>query len=271
MLKHISRISVLILLLSIVSCASRSVSGVRKDNNSLKLMSYNVHHCNPPSRPGVIDADAIAAVIKKENPDIVVLQEIDVNTRRSGKINQAALLAMKAGYPSFFFARAIDYDGGQYGVAILSKYTLVNTQVHRLPTDAKAGGEPRVLATATVTLPGDKVLRIGCTHLDAENDPASRLLQIREINRLASEITTPFLIAGDFNATEGSPVINLLDEKFVRTCQQCKPTFPDSDARAIDFIAYRLPEHFSVREHRVIPETYASDHFPVVATLQWRF
>lgn len=271
MIKNIFQISLFMLLLMISSCSSRPASGVKKDSNSLKLMSYNVHHCNPPARPGVIDVDAIAAVIKKENPDIVVLQEIDVNTGRSGKINQAALLAMKAGYPSFFFARAIDYDGGQYGIAILSKYTLAKTQVHRLPTDAKAGGEPRVLATATIMLPGDKVLSIGCTHLDAENDPASRLLQIREITRLASELTTPFLIAGDFNATEGSPVINLLDEKFVRTCQPCQPTFPDSDARAIDFIAYRLPEHFSVQNHQTISGTAASDHFPVVATLETRF
>lgn len=271
MLKHISRISVLLLLLSIVSCASRSVSGVRKDTNSVKLMSYNVHHCNPPSRPGVIDVDAIAAVIKKENPDIVALQEIDVNTGRSGKINQAAQLAVKAGYPSFYFARAIDFDGGQYGIVILSKYPLSQTQVHRLPTDEKIGGEPRVLATATVTLPGNKTLTIGCTHLDAEKDPVSRLLQIKEINRIAGEITMPFVIAGDFNAREDSPVIGLLDKNFTRTCQQCEPTFPGKDARAIDFIAYRSPEHFSVGEHRVIAETYASDHFPVVATLQLRF
>ncbi|MFT3674484.1 MAG: endonuclease/exonuclease/phosphatase family protein [Chitinophagaceae bacterium] len=271
MIKKISFYGLFLSVLYIASCASKPVTGIKRDNNSLKLMSYNVHHCNPPSRPGVIDVDAIAAVIKKENPDIVALQEIDVNTGRSGKINQAAQLAVKAGYPSFFFAKTIDFDGGQYGIAILSKYPLTNTQVHRLPTDVKAGGEPRVLTTAAVTLPGGKVLTIGCTHLDAENDPASRLLQVREINRLAAEITTPFLIAGDFNAAEGSAVINILDEKFVRTCQQCKPTFPDSDARAIDFIAYRSQEHFSVKEHQTISGTNASDHFPIVAALQLKF
>lgn len=271
MIKKIFPSGIVLPILFIISCASKPTSPTKRDNNSIKLMSYNVHHCNPPAQRGVIDVDAIAAVIKKENPDIVVLQEIDVNTGRSGKINQAALLAVKAGYPSFFFARAIEYDGGQYGIAILSKYTLTNTQVHRLPTDTKAGGEPRVLATATVTLPGDKLLTIGCTHLDAENDPASRLLQVREINRLAGEISTPFLIGGDFNASEGSPVINILDEKFVRTCQQCPVTFPGSDARAIDFIAYRLPEHFSVKEHQTLSGTTASDHFPVVATLEMKF
>jgi len=271
MSKNIFYSGILLLLLCMASCVSKPISPARRDTNSVKLMSYNVHHCNPPSKQGMIDVDAVAAVIKKENPDIVALQEIDVNTGRSGKINQAALLATKAGYPSFFFARAIDFDGGQYGITILSRYPLSNTRIHRLPTDEKMGGEPRVLATATVTLPGNKVLTIGCTHLDAENDPASRLLQVGEINRIAGEITTPFVIAGDFNAGEGSSVINILDKQFTRTCQQCKPTFPDSDARAIDFIAYRPQEHFSVGEHRAIPETYASDHFPIVATLQLRF
>jgi len=271
MIKNIFHAGMFLLLLGIASCVSKPTSPARQDDNSLKLMSYNVHHCNPPSKQGMIDVDAVAAVIKKENPDIVALQEIDFNTGRSGKINQAAQLALKAGYSSFFFARAIDFDGGQYGIAILSKYPLSNTQVHRLPTDEKMGGEPRVLATATVTLPGNKVLTIGCTHLDAENDPASRLMQVSEINRIAGKITTPFVIAGDFNAAEGSTVIDILDKNFIRTCRQCQPTFPDSDARAIDFIAYRPQEHFSVGEHRVIPETYASDHFPIVATLQLKF
>ena len=75
-------------------------------------MSYNIHHCNPPSKAGLIDVDAIAAVLKKEGPEIVSLQEVDVFTRRSGGIDQAAQIAEKAGYPFFYCAKAIDCDGG---------------------------------------------------------------------------------------------------------------------------------------------------------------
>ena len=72
--------------------------GVSKDHNHnknkpsgrvLKIMSYNIHIGNPPSKPGIIDMKAIIKAIKIENPDLVALQEVDVNTARSGKINQA--------------------------------------------------------------------------------------------------------------------------------------------------------------------------------------
>ena len=96
-----------------ISC-NRSMPANTTGNNIIKVITYNVHHCNPPAKPGVIDVNAIAAVIKKQNADIVALQEIDVHTNRSGKINEAEQLAVKAGYTSFYFAKAIDFDGGQY-------------------------------------------------------------------------------------------------------------------------------------------------------------
>ncbi|MFN2440183.1 MAG: hypothetical protein ABR503_13355 [Chitinophagaceae bacterium] len=51
----------------------------------LHILSYNIHHANPLSRPGIIDLQAIAQVIKQQTPDLVALQEVDVYTNRSGK------------------------------------------------------------------------------------------------------------------------------------------------------------------------------------------
>ncbi|HEX5024776.1 MAG TPA: endonuclease/exonuclease/phosphatase, partial [Agriterribacter sp.] len=45
-----------------------------KGATRVKVMSYNVHHCNPPSKPALIDVDAIAKAIRQQNPDIVALQ-----------------------------------------------------------------------------------------------------------------------------------------------------------------------------------------------------
>lgn len=81
-------------------------------------------------------------------------------------------------------------------------------------------------------------------------------------------MTGPLIIAGDFNATEGSDVVNILDEKFIRTCQQCKTALPDSKEKVIDFIAFRTRENFAVVSHQSIPEQYASDHFPIVSVLR---
>lgn len=267
--KRIHNYILLILVVCFACTPKKKLSAIKGD--TLKVMSYNVHHCNPPSKPGFIDVDAIVATIKKQDADIVALQEIDVNTGRSGKINEAEQIAQKAGYSGFHFARAIDYDGGQYGIAILSKYPITKVDLHKLPTDETTGGEHRVFTTATITLPGGKTFVMGCTHLDAQSSNVNRLMQIREIIRITGETPGPLIIAGDFNATEGSEVINILDQKFTRTCQQCPNTLPESHEKAIDFIGFSPRENFKVLSHHVIPERYASDHLPVVSVLQLAF
>lgn len=74
-------------------------------------MTYNVHHCNPPSQPDSIDIPAIAKAIRSQNPDLVDLQEIDVNTQRSGAFNQAGELARQLNI-KFFFGKVIDHGSG---------------------------------------------------------------------------------------------------------------------------------------------------------------
>ena len=265
---------ILSLITFITSCSPKaqnlnSTKTSEKENaESIRVMAYNVHHCNPPSKPGLIDIDAIAKAIKDQNPDLVALQEIDVNTLRSGKFNQAEEIAKKLDM-HFFFAKAIDHEGGDYGVAILSKYPLSDTKINRLPTEEGTKGEPRVLATAKIKLPNGKVILFGSTHLDAQKAPVNRELQIKEVNRIAAEEELPFIIAGDFNAQPGSSVINRLDQHFTRSCQDCDFTIPVINPnKTIDFIAFAPKSAFSVQSTQVIPERYASDHLPVVSVLK---
>jgi endonuclease/exonuclease/phosphatase family metal-dependent hydrolase len=253
------------------SCAKQVTSGKTPPDQStqhLRVLCYNIHHCNPPSIPGKIDIDAIAKAIKLQNPDLVALQEVDVNTLRSGKINQASLLAEKL-QMNFFFAKAIDHDGGQYGVAILSKYPITEQVVHRLTTQTGTKGEPRVLATVLVNLPGGKKLKFGATHLDAQKDDTNRLLQVKDINDIAQKEKLPFIVAGDLNASPGTTPINLFDEQFTRTCENCEFTIPVvNPKKAIDFIGFKKGDPFEVISHQVIPERYASDHLPVISVLK---
>jgi endonuclease/exonuclease/phosphatase family metal-dependent hydrolase len=237
----------------------------------LKIMSYNIHIGNPPSKPGIIDMKALINAIKIENPDLVALQEVDVNTMRSGKINQAENIA-KSLRMNFYFAKAIDHDGGDYGVCILSKYPISDVKTYHLTTIKDTGGEPRVLATAKIHLKNGKFIRFGATHLDHLNNSVNREVQMEEINRIALNETLPFIIAGDLNAVEESSAIQKMDKVFTRTCQKCDPTFPVvKPNRTIDFIAYRIGNPFSILEHKVIQEHYASDHLPVIAMLRYNW
>ena len=239
-------------------------------SSSITVLCYNIHHANPPSKPGLIDIDAIANVIKKENPDIVALQEVDVHTGRSGAdLHQAKAIAEKTGMKAWF-AKAIDYDGGEYGVAILSKHPMSDFQKFALPTVPATKGEPRILATAIIELPGNKKIRFASTHLDAQRADTNRMLQMEKIVEVLKEEKLPVILAGDLNAVSGSRIINKLDEHFSRTCiENCAFTIPETiPNRTIDFIAFS-PGRLSVKDHRVIEESYASDHRPVIATLNY--
>ncbi|MEO8111601.1 MAG: endonuclease/exonuclease/phosphatase family protein [Ginsengibacter sp.] len=250
-----------------------SVKATGDTSSILRVLTYNIHHASPPSKPGLIDIDAIANVITKQQPDLIALQEVDVNTSRSGKtINEAAEIAKKTGMEHYFFAKAIDYDGGEYGVAILSKFPLEQKMINKLPTEESTGGEHRILATTVVQLPNGKKIIFACTHLDAQKKDTNRILQINKIIELIRAASAqPIIIAGDFNATPGSNTINTLDKSFTRTCVSCGFTIPSvNPTKTIDFIGYRPFGVFTVKKHEVVNEGYASDHLPVFAILEIR-
>jgi endonuclease/exonuclease/phosphatase family metal-dependent hydrolase len=250
-----------------VSRASGSVGD--REGQAIKVMTYNIHHANPSLRPGVIDVNEIARVIRSVDPDLVALQEVDVNTERSGPLNQAGEIASKLDM-HFYFAKAIDYQGGEYGVAILSRFPLTETRIHRLPSQEGTGGEPRIMATAKVRLPNGVDIRFGSTHLDAQREPLNRQLQIREVANVSEKENLPFILAGDFNATPDSDVMKYLDKSFQSTCDKCPLTSSaQNPVRTIDHIVIRDPSgKIAVRNHRVPDEKKASDHLPVVAELQ---
>lgn len=243
----------------------------KRGKEELKVMAYNIHHANPPSKSGHIDIDAIVKVIRAENPDIVALQEVDVHTNRSGNIDQAKVIADKLGM-HYFFAKAIDYDGGEYGQVILSKIPISEERIHRLPFKAGAKAEPRILATVKVNIDKKRAVRFGTVHLDAQRDPANRLLQVEKLNTIAGQEKLPFIIAGDFNAAEHTePLQILLGAAFISTCENCPFTIPViNPRRTIDFILLDKKSPWEIVSHRVIDEQYASDHLPVVAKLRLR-
>ncbi len=232
----------------------------------LRVMTYNIHHANPPSRPGFIDLDAIARVIVDSKADIVGLQEVENGARRSGIVNQTKLLAEKTGLHYYHFFKAIDYDGGDYGIAILSRYKLNDPELIRLPQNIKA--EKRILAYAVIKV-GKQSFIFANTHLDALQVHDNRIIQMQRIIEEFERMSLPVILVGDLNAVSGSEVINLLDAQFSRTCtKNCGRTVPQvMPWRTIDFIATKNLS-WTLLKHNVIKETYASDHRPVIATFK---
>lgn len=241
-----------------------------QQSGTIKVLSYNVHHCNPPAHPGHIDVEAIAGVIRKSGADLVGLQEIDVHTDRSGKaLNQAEELGRLTGM-YHYFAKAIDYQGGEYGVALLSKFPIIDSFRFSLPMDERLNGEARVIGAIRIHVPGFGDLLFGNTHLDLAE--AHQLLQVDYIIDKSREVSIPLVLTGDFNAEPGSTVMERLDRYFIRAGKAgaASFTYPATEPdRAIDFIFHGKNDPFEVLTYDVIDDRYASDHRPVFAELRF--
>jgi len=243
-----------------------SAAFCQQAQRTLKVLTYNIHHANPPSKPGVIDVNAVAKVISESGADLVALQEIDVHTLRCGKdLDEAAELAKLSGLKFYYFAKSRDWEGGDYGLAILSKFPILHSETLPLPLE---DGEHRSLGAIIIEpVPGKKIL-FADTHLDLK--PSNRVLQVKAIKDYFAKQDLPAILCGDFNSTPDSETICSLDQMFQRSSIASGLTFPmDKPDREIDFVMVRPGEKFSVKNHVVIPEQYASDHRPVSVTLSY--
>ncbi len=158
------------------------------ESAELTVATYNIKACT-----GGDQLEAVAKVITESGADIVALQEVDSYAKRSGKIEQIAELSKRT-LPYYHFFKAMDFQGGAYGLGILSRYPLENCQTTELKIEKDM--EPRILASATVTVQGIP-LTIRNTHLSFE-DKETRLLQAKSINDMIDASANEILM-GDFN------------------------------------------------------------------------
>jgi endonuclease/exonuclease/phosphatase family metal-dependent hydrolase len=232
----------------------------------VRVLTFNILH--GATLRGDFNLDVIAAVIKEADPDFVALQEVDYLTERDRKLDLATELGLRTRLVSLF-GRAMPFDGGEYGVGVLSRYTLLASRNTGLPFTP--GNEPRTALEITTVLPsGDTIVFIG-THLDQARDDRDRVAQVRKINELVSGNRHPAILAGDLNAQPESAPINILGELWGNTDTKDRmlPTFPsDHPVKKIDYVMFYPKNKWKVLETRVIQDTIASDHCAYLAVLE---
>jgi endonuclease/exonuclease/phosphatase family metal-dependent hydrolase len=225
---------------------------------SLRVHCWNIHH--GAGTDGRIDLERIAAVIRDAKPDVVALQEVDNGCARSGKVDQAAELARLTGMAGNF-GKAMDFQGGAYGQAILSRHPVKASRVLALP----GAGEPRIAFEVTIDWQGSDI-RVVSTHLGLVAD--ERLAQAKELLRLLPAGGPPTVLCGDFNETLDDPAMQWITTRFKNLPKAAPPfTHPDHDPRVeIDFI---LSEGFEASGPTVVlKETTASDHRPILVEIK---
>jgi endonuclease/exonuclease/phosphatase family metal-dependent hydrolase len=222
------------------------------------VLSYNIQHGQGIDRK--IDLERIASIVRSVKPDVVAIQEVDRDTGRSGRVDQAAELARLTGM-HMIFGRTIDFDGGQYGNVVLARVPAKRSNHYPLP-----GHEPRGLIE--VELDGYTFF---ATHLDATRDEPMRVREAAEINQRVSRGRGLALLAGDLNSTpESAPMKALAAEWAVAGAGRELPTIPSpKPARQIDYVLFRPADRWKVIEVRVLDEPVASDHRPILAVLEF--
>lgn len=229
----------------------------------LRVLSYNIHHGE--GTDANVDLARLANVILSVRPDLVALQEVDDRTRRTSRVDQTAKLAELTGLHGRF-AHQIDYEGGRYGQAFLSRFALPEATIHWLP--AVPERERRIAAAVRIEWANQPLTFIS-THLHHANDQFRRQ-QTVAINEKFSDMEGLVILAGDLNATPESEPLAILSRQWTSaTAGQERLTFPAATPeRQLDYVLYRPESKLRVVRTQVLDEPVASDHRPLLVEFE---
>lgn len=252
----------LIVLLVCIGCVS--YTGYSQ-TDTLRVMSFNILH--GATTQNDFNLDTIASIINHYNPHLVAMQEVDFKTSRAKEYDLPTELGYRTKMASLF-ARAMYYDGGEYGEAVLSKYTFVASENFKLPHLNES--EPRAALIAKVETKNGNIIQFVATHLDHQKDDTDRIMQADALVERLKDTQYPTLVIGDLNAEPGSEPIKILLKKFTKpdVSDAYLPTWSSKEPSAcIDHVLFNMPEKWKAIDYEVLCENYATDHCVVIATL----
>jgi endonuclease/exonuclease/phosphatase family metal-dependent hydrolase len=256
-----------------VAAACACAPFVHKDR-WVRVLVYNIHAGKDAA--GQANLEQVAALVDSTDADIVLLQEVDRGTKRSGGVDQLQVLMDRTDFAGVF-GKSLDYDGGGYGIAALSRNGFGYQDTQPLPVtppQERAGGshEPRALLITVAHTRRGRWQAL-TTHLDASRGDEYRLQEAEELHALLKQrlaTATPLLIGGDFNSTPDSAVYRKLTGFGLRDAwSECGQgdgfTFPaDKPVKRIDYLF--LTGTLTCTAAQVI-DTQASDHRPLLVTV----
>lgn len=256
--------------LAVASLMISEVSGAEA-SGTLRVLCYNIHYGQ--GNDGKYDIERLADVIKRQKPDLVALQEVDVGVNRSGRVHQAQRLADLTGM-AVRFGPTQHYEGGLFGNAVLTRLPILNVVIRPLPyteSTPERTTYPRGAIAVTVKTSDGRPIRFVSTHFQ-HNVAEDRVAEAKVINEIfaASDDMTPTILAGDMNATPDAEPIQLLLKRWSNaTDVPASPTAPSKKPRSrIDYIFYQPNSIFRQKHAEVIAEAMASDHRPVLAVFE---
>jgi endonuclease/exonuclease/phosphatase family metal-dependent hydrolase len=232
----------------------------------------------------VKDLQRIADVINNLNPDIVGLQEV----ADSAMIATLAKMTNMYGVfgasiekepPNLYRLLNIAVPESQlyYGDGILSKHSFKYLGNVSIPSASSSRYEAMAVDVNIFRKNGKKAnVRFITTHFDYLESIGSELARMASIEVIEEifvkdSAKIPYILTGDFNSTPESNVLKQIELKgWVKEDfgQQLYTVPVPSVTKQIDYIMVRPKKMWHITDVRVIEEGLASDHYPIIMTLE---
>ena len=244
----------------------------------LRFMTYNIQHGldylkqkelaqKGKGWPEAIDLPKMAEVIRREEADIVGLNEIRGKGSVPWYTNQAEQLAALLGYHCYF-ARAITFKEGPYGNAILSRFPLQGAETVPIPDppvkDEDAYYETRCVLRARFAEAGGFTVLV--SHFGLAKAEARSAVET--VCGLLKKENGPVVLMGDFNLQPDSPILaplmDAMDDTARLFAQPLKSWPSDHPDQKIDYIFIKGACGLEAD----IPPVIASDHRPHTALVE---
>lgn len=233
----------------------------------MRVMTYNIHVGFGMDKK--LDLRRISEVILNDQPDLVALQEVDRGVKRTNGVDQIAELA-RLTRMDYAFAPNFDFQGGKYGVAILSRYPIQAIDHRRYASKREA--ERRGLLRVEVIIKGRKINFVN-THLDYQFADA-RLFETEQLMKALGAVEETLIVAGDFNDEPTGTSYKLMLSQFNDAWSDAMSgaggglTYPaDKPVKRIDYVFVGKRSGVSVKA-AAVRSTLASDHLPLVVDLE---
>ncbi len=178
--------------------------------------------------------DALAGLINEMQPDVLMVEEIETNSRRSAYVDMVRGLLERtslnhAAYFETWDSRYVPSEGVgriNLGNAIFSRYPI--TFAERIRQEDRTDLDPltktfylhRAVGRAEIEVVPGKRLATYVVHTEAYDRDGTKQRQIKQIHTLLSGEVLPFVVGGDFNELPPTAVKRegFLDERTRPVC-----------------------------------------------------